>query len=191
MNILLALFTILSVLFAGCTSPDEKVIVKYQEEPSASEEVQQDVIEDRETETNEAIASEANEWNTFSSSSLGFSFNFPSNFTYKEEGSFGVMLYDPNLRGDFKWGVRIFDADALETQIAQMGQQFGDRNETREYVSLNDGRRALKVTVTTASVIDWEFIQIFVTSGDKLYALTNGAIKDAKFERFYKSFELN
>lgn len=77
----------------------------------------------------------------------------------------------------------------LETLITEIGDQFEDRQESREDITIND-QSAIKITVMTPSISDWKYEGIFFEKGEGIYELSNGAIKNDQFENFYNSFEL-
>lgn len=121
-----------------------------------------------------------------------FSLEFPAKWTAEDiqsEGKTVALSFNDGTPYDNIGGVDSFTID-LETEIAEIGDQFDDRIETRENVTLNNGEKALLVTVTTPSIEDWMAKVVFVETAKEIYAIRNGsAIEDDVFERIYKSFE--
>ena len=73
--------------------------------------------------------------------------------------------------------------------IGEIGDQFGsDRYETRENIVFNN-ISALKVIVTTSQFPDWYSVSIIFEHNGEVFRISNGAIKDDKFDLFYKSFK--
>ncbi len=57
--------------------------------------------------------------------------------------------------GDSQWGVNFYASNELENIIAQMGNQFKDRKESRIEVEVNENITGTMVTVTTNEYLDW------------------------------------
>ncbi|MEI7720061.1 MAG: hypothetical protein WCI89_02545 [bacterium] len=148
--------------------------------------------------TNGASAS-AN-WQTYRSTN-GFEIQYPPNWIEQEHGdghsSFGfVAAFGQKPFGPDGYDGELFvvgnDFTSTEQFIAQMGKQFGDRQEKRESISVN-GLSALKVTVTTPSIPSWIFKAVIIKRldrPDEIYFIHNGAIQSNDFEKFYGSFKL-
>jgi len=130
-------------------------------------------------------------WKTYTNTAVGFSVKYPSNWRLVgTETSTDMIGFGPsNVGQDIQWGINIYSGKTADQIIAEMGKQFGtDRKVQQEQITVN-GLSATKVTVTTPSIPTWIFQQILITSGDKIIALSNGAIIDANFDNFYNSFK--
>lgn len=102
----------------------------------------------------------------------------------------GALFGTPaSATGGYIWGVFAGKQVAdLEKKIAGEGDQWADRQESRTNVTI-DGVPAILVTVTTASQPDWISKVVYVTKGDMLYTITNGAIPADEFTEYYESFK--
>lgn len=89
------------------------------------------------------------------------------------------------------WGIFVHQPSELEKVIAQMGNQFEDRKESRSEVMVNKNITGTMVTVTTDKYADWVYKTVYFENNGQLFAIGNGAIDDNKFETFYKSFEFS
>jgi hypothetical protein len=102
-----------------------------------------------------------------------------------------VAFSSPETEGDNIWSVLLYNTDStgMDELIAGMGDQFPDRKETRERITVA-GKQATRVTVTTDTIAGWKHVQIFFEDGDTLYAINDGASRNTEFETFYNSFQL-
>ncbi|MBU2229561.1 hypothetical protein KJ810_04095, partial [Patescibacteria group bacterium] len=102
-----------------------------------------------------------------------------------------ITFSAPEIISDSLWSVLLYSANSTgeDALIAKMGDQFSDRKEIRERITVG-GKQATKVTVTTETIIGWQHIQIFLEDSDTLYAINDGAGRNAEFETFYNSFQL-
>ena len=88
-----------------------------------------------------------------------------------------------------KWGILVHSKDdVVLDHLKSFGSQFEDRKSTEEKIEIN-GVSADLVTVTTKSFPNWYGRMVFIDHGDFIYQISNGAIKDDRFEDFYKSFK--
>ena len=139
-------------------------------------------------------------WNIYSSEELGFKIDYPKDWTYKEwpyeESGRGAVGFNsiatlPQAHiGGYQWYIATFDRDQLGNKIAEMGDQFEDRQATWEIIQVNEDLPGILVTVTTNQVENWALQALFVQTEEKLFMIENGAVPDENFETFYKSFEL-
>lgn len=137
-------------------------------------------------------------WNTYSNDDFSIQYPADREWVYSDENftttgvSFGTL---ESARGGYIWSVGVVSKNVvdMETLIARMGEQFSDRKETRVEISLG-GVQGLLVTVTTNKIENWIHKEIFIEGSiagrdDKIYFISNGAIDDLEFERFYRSFK--
>jgi len=101
-----------------------------------------------------------------------------------------VTISSPETIGDTIWSVLLYNADStdMDSLIAKMGDQFSDRREIRDRITIA-GKQATRVTVTTETIEGWEHVQIFFEDDDTLYAINDGAGRNLEFETFYNSFQ--
>jgi hypothetical protein len=124
----------------------------------------------------------------YKSEKYGFQISYPGEWEVGGSDEW-ITFTSPEFVGmDHNWTIFIHPASDLEKVISDMGKQFDDRKETRSGVTVN-GAEGMLVRVTTESHADWEYINILFTKGDRLVALGNGAIRDKRFEEFYRSFK--
>ncbi|MBU0981446.1 hypothetical protein KKC94_02020 [Patescibacteria group bacterium] len=152
-------------------------------EETTPEEITPEEITPEETETNETA------WQNYQSDTYGFEINYPADWGYNEADAGGASLitFGPTNENDFLWSIKILQNGDMEAEIAQMGDQFNDRQETRTPVTV-DGISGTLVTVTTNTKTDWIYRAVFFQSNGKLYMIGNGAIEDDQFDDFYTSF---
>jgi hypothetical protein len=148
-----------------------------------------------EAEPRAVIGKELPGWHTYRSP-YGFTIQYPSDWELSEEAQEGRWLaFGPQgPHGDGYDGFQhVFVRDASKTSVEQLiaetGDQFRDRKEVRESILLN-GRPALRVIVTTASIPGWISEDIFITHGDKIIEISNGAISHSSFPQFASSFRI-
>ncbi len=145
-----------------------------------------------EPETEESIIT--NNWQNYQNSEFGFKINYPREWVYAEfEGTANysaIGFGTPESKtGGYIWGITIRQPSELERVIAQMGDQFEDRKESRSEVMVNKNITGTMVTVTTNKYPDWISKTVYFENNGQLFAIGNGAIDDDRFETFYKSFE--
>ena len=139
-------------------------------------------------------------WNTYSSQLYGFSIKYPKTISkyqgeweYKEfplqDGSVWIGFRPSSIGEDYIWGVNVYSNKSVEQVIKEQGQQFSDRKESRQYITVN-GVSALLVTVTTNQYEEWVSKTVLIENNGKVYAIGNGAVEIPEFEPFYKSFKL-
>jgi hypothetical protein len=134
------------------------------------------------------------EWVNYASVNYNLSFFYPKSWKITDTisdqvGDFsGISLTPPATSGDILWGMQVYKSSdtTIDKIVADMGKQFTDRKVEKEKISVN-GLAATKVVVTTATTPDWYYEQIIVSANGKIYTISNGAVKDDKFETFYKS----
>jgi hypothetical protein len=131
----------------------------------------------------------ANNWQTYQSQSYGFNISYPQGWVYEEFNNTIYFGTPESKSGGYIWGVFIHQANELEKVIAQMGDQFEDRKESRSEVMVNKNITGTMVTVTTNKYTDWISKTVYFENSGQLFAIGNGAINDDRFETFYKSFE--
>jgi len=102
-----------------------------------------------------------------------------------------ITFSAPEIISDSLWSVLLYSSNSTseDALIAKMGDQFSDRKEIRERITVG-GKQATKVTVTTETITGWQHVQIFLEDSDTLYAINDGAGRNAEFETFYNSFQL-
>jgi len=131
----------------------------------------------------------ANNWQIYQNSEFEFQVDYPQDWVCEEFDNtiyFGTPESKP---GGYIWGIFIHQPSELEKVIAQMGDQFEDRKESRSEVMVNKNIMGTMVTVTTNKYPDWISKTVYFENNGQLFAIGNGAIDDDRFETFYKSFE--
>ena len=132
-----------------------------------------------------------NNWQNYQNSEFGFKVNYPQDWEYQELDK-GILFGTPESKsGGYIWGIFVHQPSELEKVIAQMGNQFEDRKESRSEVMVNKNITGTMVTVTTDKYADWVYKTVYFENNGQLFAIGNGAIDDNKFETFYKSFEFS
>lgn len=134
------------------------------------------------------------EWVSYTSTNYNLSFFYPKGWKVEdiiseEQAAYSVIgLTPPNMSEDFQWGILVHESSAttIDKIIADIGDQFTDRQVEKEKITVN-GLSATKVLVTTATIPTWYAETIIITKDKMIYQVNNGAIKDDKFETFYKS----
>ena len=139
-------------------------------------------------------------WKTYTNTKLNFSVKYPittSKFNenwYYEESGIGqdVVRFGPpsSKSGGLVWGINAYDESSsnLENLISISGNQFNDRKEARQDITIN-GIPAKLVTVTTGEIKDWIRKAVYIERLGKIYEIGNGAVDQPEFELFYKSFK--
>lgn len=133
-----------------------------------------------------------NTWASYTNSTYGYTIQYPSDkgWIYEEYGThvgFGTFASRP---GGFIWGVTVHDKNVIDlpTLISRMGDQFDDRKESRQNISIN-GVPALLVSVTTDQVDNWLSKVVYIERNDRIYTISNGATDNPDFIKFYSSFK--
>lgn len=131
------------------------------------------------------------DWQIFIDSKAGYTIKYPSGWR-KVDFENGIGVGPQEIREDILWGLWFYDSSqkSKEEVISQIGKQFYEtgRFETRENIRFNN-IQALKIIVTPSQYPDWYSESIIIEHDGKLFHIGNGAIKDDKFELFYKSFK--
>lgn len=143
-------------------------------------------------------------WETYSNTQAGFSIKHPMGWR-KAESDNWVGFGPQEIGEDVLWGVSFYNKS--EKTIVEIkddvGDQFSDRQQTEESITLN-GLPATKVITTTNQFKDWYSVIIIIDTGNMLYSIGNGAQSDEalnkmlttrtdkeydlSFEDFYSSF---
>jgi len=97
------------------------------------------------------------------------------------------------MQSDYKWGVLAYDKSVRTKQdiISSLGSQFSPDREVVTNELIINGVSATRVIVTTSRMIDWYFESIIIEYGDYIFHISNGAVEDDSFEKFYNSFKLS
>ncbi len=107
------------------------------------------------------------------------------------------------VQEDTLWGIGVYSksSNTLAKIAAPIGDQFEDRNQTSEPITVN-GYSATKIVTTTGKYDGWYSETIVFDAGDSYIAFSNGAMSDetfhkvkgvkpgVTFEKFYQSFRL-
>jgi hypothetical protein len=131
----------------------------------------------------------ANNWQTYQNSEFGFKINYPKSWVYQQFDNsigFGTPESKP---GGYMWGVSVYRSSDLEKVIADVGDQFEDRKESRKEVMTNKNVVGTMVIVTTKTYPDWISKSVYFKKDGQLFQIGNGAVDDDSFDDFYKSFE--
>ena len=137
----------------------------------------------------EEVSTIANNWQSYQNNELGFKINYPQDWVYEEFDNTVYFGTPESKSGGYIWGIFIHQPSELEKVIAQMGDQFKDRKESRSEVVVNKNITGTMVTVKTNKYPNWISKTVYFENNDQLFAIGNGAIDDDRFEIFYKSFE--
>lgn len=102
-----------------------------------------------------------------------------------------ITFSAPEIESDSLWSILLYNTNSTsqDALIAKMGEQFSDRKEIRERITIS-GEQATKATVTTDLITGWSHTQIFLEYGDTLYAINDGARAGEGFDTFYEYFQL-
>lgn len=180
---------------------DDKVkeVEKVAQEAAAkASELEQKLSEEQKKleEQNKQDADAPQEWVNYVSTNYNLSFFYPKDWKINDSvanseqpnGYVGIGLNPPTMTVDIQWGIQSYQSSEITVDkiIADMGKQFSDREVVKEKITVN-GLPATKVLVTTATIPDWYSEAVIITKDKTVYKVTNGAIKDDKFETFYKS----
>lgn len=162
--------------------------------------------------TNSPVETATN-WQTYTSD-YGFEVQYPEDWkvrleidskevTYMEDPaltdpvfkvSFGTVTRAESSEGasDGEWFVSVYDGDmpakSIDGLITGTGTYYSDRQEKREDIIIN-GIPAIKATITTPSDPSWVYEAVLIEQDDRVFFLSNGAIKNDSFDEFYNSFK--
>ena len=141
------------------------------------------------TERSDAV--DISRWQAFRDQERGYEIKYPHD--WRVQVFDGWVGFSPReLREDVRWAIRTYSSQdqTIEEVIAEIGQQFGShRTETRQQVNIN-GLPALEVVVTTSKIPDWHAVSIILDYEGTVLQISNGAVRDDRFEAFYTSFKL-
>lgn len=178
---------------------DDKVkeVEKVAQEASAkASELEQKLTEEQRKAEEQAkqVAEAPQEWVNYTSTNYNLSFFYPKGWKIEDTISdqvgevSGISLTPPNMGEDVLWGMQIYKSSdtTVDKLIADIGKQFTDRKVEKEKISVN-GLAATKVLVTTATIPEWYSETVIITKDKTIYSIGNGAVKDDKFQTFYKS----
>jgi hypothetical protein len=136
------------------------------------------------------------DWQTYTHTN--FTLQYPTGWEARADISGSALASEtvtfsaPEIISDSLWSVLLYSSSSTgeDILIAKMGDQFSDRKEIRERITVG-GKQANKVTVTTETITGWKHVQIFFENGSTLYAINDGARSyNEDFETFYNSFQL-
>ena len=128
-------------------------------------------------------------WITYNNEKYGFGVKYPKDWIYKEYDDAIYFGTPESKSGGYIWNISVHQPDELEKVIMQMGNQFDDRKETRDKITINKNISGILVIVTTDKNTDWVSKKIFSERNSKLFAIGNGAIVDDRFKSFYNTFK--
>lgn len=135
-------------------------------------------------------------WQEYTNTAYGYAIQYPKDWKVWASNleEFGGTGFSPqDWVHDFKWGIGVFDS-ARKTKdelIAEVGDQFkSNRRERREDIVI-DGIPATRVIVTTESHPSWYYDGIYIEHEGRIYGISNGAVKDDRYESFYISFRFS
>lgn len=142
---------------------------------------------------------EISNWQTYSNQQYKFSFQYPDdwetvidNFTNKtldQNSTRHVSIGPKEVKGhgyDGYFGFTVYNKPlrSLEEVITEYGNQFSDRAESKENVTIG-GQSALKVIVTTPRNPTWVSIHYIIETSNYIYAFGNGATISHKYVDFF------
>ncbi|MBA7493662.1 Foldase protein PrsA [subsurface metagenome] len=131
------------------------------------------------------------DWQIFTDSKAGYTIKYPSDWR-RVDFENGIGVGPQEIREDILWGLWFYDSSQKSKYgiIREIGRQFYEtgRFEERENIRFNN-IQALKIIVTPSQYPDWYSESIIIEYGGKIFRIGNGAVKDDKFELFYKSFK--
>lgn len=207
--ILLGIIIVVGVVFVGIQLGKEQLSDQQSifEQPKLPTQIVANPTASKVPAEQSRIINSTENWEIYTNSSAGFSIRYPSGWR-KVESTNQTGFGPQEIGEDVVLGVTFYNKS--EKTIAQIkddaGKQFPDRTQTEEIISLN-GLPAIKVITTTKKYEDWYSVSIIIDSGDKLYAIGNGAQTDktlnemvakitgksssVSFEDFYMSFRIS
>ncbi len=130
------------------------------------------------------------DWQIFIDSKVGYTIKYPSDWR-RVDFENGIGVVPQEIREDILWGLWFYDSSQMSEDeiISKIGNQFElGRNVIRENIKFNN-IQALKIIATTSQFPDWYSESIIIEHDGKIFRIGNGAVKDDKFELFYKSFK--
>lgn len=136
------------------------------------------------------------DWETVNIGDM-YSISYPKGKGWYAEdlGNANAVFGRTVIKNDFSWSVRSYQnsPEKMKELIQDMGKQFPDRKVATKNIKLK-GVRAKAVTVTTKSVSDWAYEALYIDGKyvghpDRLFVITNGAVKNPDFRKFYKSIK--
>lgn len=130
----------------------------------------------------------ATDWIPYTNNYYGFTIEYPANMRAPDvDAKEHLVFWEDDID---KWVILIEDytLDNFESALYTVGLQFQDRLVKKDVVQLNQ-IEASKITTTTPSYSFWKSIQIVFVKNNKIFQISNGAIDDSNFERFYGSFK--
>lgn len=130
----------------------------------------------------------ATDWIPYTNSYYGFTIEYPANMRAPDVGAKEHLVFWEGAVD--KWVILIEDytLDNFESALYTVGSQFQDRLVKKDVIQFNQ-IEASKITTTTPSYSFWKSIQIVFVKNNKIFQISNGAIDDSNFERFYGSFK--
>ncbi|PWB38472.1 MAG: hypothetical protein C3F02_03910 [Parcubacteria group bacterium] len=136
------------------------------------------------------------DWQTYTSTNYKLSFTYPKNWTIYDKlanpqlphAYVGINLTSPEFKNDFNWGITTTDAKTktMAAIVQSLSSPSADKLIQKEDVYI-DGVKAVKITITNKKDSNWFWVIVVFEKDGKIYQISNGAIKDDKFETFYKS----
>ncbi len=134
------------------------------------------------------------EWVNYTSTNYNLSFFYPKGWKIEDTVSdqvgevSGISLTPPTMGEDALWGILVDKSSdtTVDKLITDIGKQFTDRKVEKAKITVN-GLPATKVLVTTATIPEWYSETVMIAKDKTIYQISNGAVKDDKFEIFYQS----
>ncbi len=151
-----------------------------------------------------ATTGETADWKTYTNETYGFSIKYPAQIKDTEwkiipvsgttETHFGPVVTGSALEGyDGVWGISVITGKSADQVMAEFGDQFGDRKQSKKNIVIS-GKTATLVTITTASMPDWVSKNVVLSYGSTVFSIGNGALDNEVyspyFEDFYSSFKI-
>lgn len=149
-------------------------------------------------EAQKQAAEEAARWQTYNSENYNLSFEYLKGWQIndaltpdKPNGWVGIGLSSAADLRDFSWVIRTekISATSLDKIIGGLGDQFNDRQESRESITIN-GLNATVATVISPSNVEFSTKMIVFEKNNKFYIVT-GPANDKDFDKFYQSLVIN
>lgn len=141
------------------------------------------------------VSPAVSDWKTYTNIEQGFSIEYPNSIA-QYEGEWEVQEFETfaafrpsSMKEDYLWTITMYTNENVEDIASKSGTQFPDRNEVAEFFWIN-GKGVNLHTITTESDPDWHSETVYVRDDNKVFAISNGAVKLPEFERFYKSFRI-
>jgi len=136
---------------------------------------------------------ESTNWLTYTNTTYNYSIDYPKDWEFGNTTDFATGFRPTSMQSDYKWGVLAYDKSVRTKQdiISSLGSQFSPDREVVTNELIINGVSATRVIVTTSRMIDWYFESIIIEYGDYIFHISNGAVEDDSFEKFYNSFKLS